>query len=302
MLALITGANGFVGRHLSNHLIESGDEVITSDLSDGGPDLLDQQAFRDLLGSVRPDVVYHLAGQADVKASWENPLKTFRINAEGTLNVLEACKNSGVNRVLCVSSAEVYGIVSESELPIKESHALMPANPYATSKAAAELICNQYHSNSMEVLRVRSFNHFGPGQSDNFVAAALAKRLLIADKENTGEILVGNLKSRRDFTDVRDVVRAYRALILDGEAGEVYNVCSGSTRMISELADALLGQINEMISLVPDPNLQRPSDIPVLMGDNSKLQNRTGWNPLIEFEESIADIIYAAQKSLDIPN
>ena len=302
MLALITGANGFVGRHLSDHLIESGDEVIASDLSDGGPDLLDQQAFRDLLGSVRPDVVYHLAGQADVKASWENPLKTFRINAEGTLNVLEACKNSGVNRVLCVSSAEVYGIVSESELPIKESQALMPANPYATSKAAAELICNQYDSNSMEVLRVRSFNHFGPGQSDNFVAAALAKRLLIADKENTGEILVGNLKSRRDFTDVRDVVRAYRALILDGEAGEVYNVCSGSTRMISELADALLGQINEMISLVPDPNLQRPSDIPVLMGDNSKLQTRTGWNPLIEFEESIADIIYAAQKSLNIPN
>ena len=105
MLALITGANGFVGRHLSNHLIESGDEVITSDLSDGGPDLLDQQAFRDLLGSVRPDVVYHLAGQADVKASWENPLKTFRINAEGTLNVLDACKNSGVSRVLCVTSA-----------------------------------------------------------------------------------------------------------------------------------------------------------------------------------------------------
>ena len=119
-------------------MVESGDEVINSDLSDGGPDLLDQQAFRDLLGSVRPDVVYHLAGQADVKASWDDPLKTFRINAEGTLNVLEACKSSGVNRVLCVSSAEVYGIVSESELPIKESQTLMPANPYATSKAAAE--------------------------------------------------------------------------------------------------------------------------------------------------------------------
>ncbi|MEG3585857.1 MAG: GDP-mannose 4,6-dehydratase [Actinomycetota bacterium] len=302
MLALITGAKGFVGTHLTNHLLEIGDEVVSSDLSDGGPDLLDQQAFRDLLGAIRPDAVYHLAGQADVKASWENPLKTFRVNAEGTLNVLEACKDAGVSRVLCVSSAEVYGIVTEDELPIKESQKIAPANPYATSKAAAELICGQYNSASMEVIRVRSFNHFGPGQSDNFVAAALAKRLLLANKSNKGEILVGNLKSKRDFTDVRDVVRAYRALILDGEAGEVYNVCSGSARMISELADAFLTQINKMISLVPDPNLQRPSDIPVLMGDNSKLQKRTGWNPLIEFEQSIEDIIHAAQESLEIPN
>ncbi|HJM29005.1 MAG: GDP-mannose 4,6-dehydratase [Acidimicrobiales bacterium] len=299
MLVLVTGAKGFVGSHLAAHLTESGDEVICSDLSDGGPDLLDREGLNDLLTSVRPDAVYHLAGQADVKASWEDPLKTFRINAEGTLNVLEACKKADTSRVLCVSSAEVYGVVQEIELPIKESQALSPANPYATSKAAAELICSQYNSASMEVIRVRSFNHFGPGQATNFVASALAKRMLVALKKSEPEIAVGNLSSRRDFTDVRDVVRAYRALILDGEPGEVYNVCSGSDRMISEIADALLTHIDGDLSLVADPNLQRPSDIPVLRGDNSKLQKQTGWIPLIHFDQSIKDIVKETRKSLE---
>ena len=298
MLALITGAHGFVGRHLAEHLTKSGDEVIKTDVSHGGPNLLDQEGFVQLLMSVRPDAVYHLAGQADVKASWGKPLDTFRINAEGTLNLLEACKEAGAKRVLCVSSAEVYGVVEESDLPIKESQPLSPANPYATSKAAAELICKQYNSESMNVMRVRSFNHFGPGQNENFVAAALAKRFLIAQAQDQHEILVGNLSSSRDFTDVRDVVRAYRAIVLHGEAGEVYNVCSGYDRKISELADAFLACIGSDFSLVSDPDLHRPSDIPILKGDNSKLREQTEWYPLIEFEQSITDIINATRNSL----
>ena len=301
MLALITGADGFVGKHLLNHLTECGDKTITTDISTGGPDLLDPNAFLDLFQSVRPDVVYHLAGQADVKESWENPLRTFRINAEGTLNVLEAAKSAGVRKVLCISSSEVYGLVQESDLPINELHRLSPSNPYATSKATAELISAQYDSPSLEVVIARSFNHFGPGQSENFVTTALAKRMLLADASGSTEITVGNLSTRRDFTDVRDVVRAYRDLILSGEAGEAYNVCSGRDMMIYDLANALLKHINSDLALVPDPDLQRPSDIPALRGDNSKLRDRTNWRPLKEFDESIADIVLATKKSLNFP-
>tara|TARA_B100000424_G_scaffold257294_1_gene238057 strand:- start:909 stop:1817 length:909 start_codon:yes stop_codon:yes gene_type:complete len=291
MKALITGSAGFVGQHLAEHLSNEGDEVFCSDLSLGGPDLLDAAGITDLMSKIRPDYVYHLAGQADVKASWEDPLSTFRVNAEGTLNMLLACQLFNVKKVLCVSSAEVYGSVQKSELPITEKHVLNPSNPYAASKSAAEILCKQMGSPNFEIMRARSFNHFGPGQKENFVAVALAKRMLIAEQLGQSEITVGNLKTIRDFTDVRDVVRAYRLILTKGEGGNVYNVCSGIGRKIQDLATALLSQIDSELDLKIDPNLHRPADTPVLIGDYSKLQKQTGWEPRIEFDQTIKDTI-----------
>ena len=291
MKALITGSAGFVGQHLAEHLSNEGDEVFCSDLSLGGPDLLDAAGITDLMSKIRPDYVYHLAGQADVKASWEDPLSTFRVNAEGTLNMLLACQLFNVKKVLCVSSAEVYGSVQKSELPITEKHVLNPSNPYAASKSAAEILCKQMGSPNFEIMRARSFNHFGPGQKENFVAVALAKRMLLAEQLGQSEITVGNLKTIRDFTDVRDVVRAYRLILTKGEGGNVYNVCSGIGRKIQDLATALLSQIDSELDLKVDPNLHRPADTPVLIGDYSKLQKQTGWEPRIEFDQTIKDTI-----------
>tara|TARA_B100000614_G_scaffold178427_1_gene159317 strand:- start:1729 stop:2640 length:912 start_codon:yes stop_codon:yes gene_type:complete len=291
MKALITGSEGFVGQHLAEHLSREGDEVFCSDLSLGGPDLLDPVGTTGLIAKVQPDHVYHLAGQADVRASWEDPLMTFRVNAEGTLNVLRACQLSNVKRVICISSAEVYGSVEESDLPITERHAINPSNPYAASKSAAEVLCKQMNSQGLQIMRARSFNHFGPGQKENFVVAALTKRMLLAQQLEQSEILVGNLATIRDFTDVRDVVRAYRLILTKGEGGNVYNVCSGIGRKISELATTLLSKINSELELKLDTKLQRPSDTPVLIGDYSKLHKQTGWEPRIGFDRTIEDTI-----------
>jgi len=291
MKALITGSAGFVGQHLAEHLSNEGDEVFCSDLSTGGPNLLNSSAVTALMSKMQFDCVYHLAGQADVKASWEDPLTTFRVNAEGTLNVLQACQLSNVKRVLCVSSAEVYGSVQKSELPITEKHEINPSNPYAASKSAAEILCTQMNSQDLQIMRARSFNHFGPGQKENFVAAALTKRMLLAQHLGQSEITVGNLETIRDFTDVRDVVRAYRLIVTKGEGGSVYNVCSGIGRKISELASTLLSKIDTELELKVDPKLHRPSDTPALIGDYSKLHKQTGWEPRIEFEQTIEDTI-----------
>lgn len=299
MIALITGGSGFVGRHLADHLSDCGDEVITTDISDGGPDLLDQDAMSELLLAVRPDVVYHLAGQADVGASWENPRKTFQINAEGTLNVLSACRQAGVKKILTVSSAEVYGKVDSEELPVKETFPLAPASPYAVSKAAAETISIFEASRGLNVMCARSFNHFGPGQSPHFVASALARRILQAKKDGKAAIPTGRLDTRRDFTDVRDVVRAYRSIICNGTPGESYNVCSGKDRTIGELAEALMAASECSIDLVPDASLQRPSDLPALRGDNTKIRSHTGWEPIVKFEKTVKDIIDSTQSLIN---
>ncbi len=300
MLALITGGSGFVGKHLADHLSDCGDDVLTTDISDGGPDLLDQREIDKLILSTQPQVVYHLAGQADVGASWDTPATTFRINAEGTLNVLSACLEAGVERVLTVSSAEVYGKVAHERLPIDESFPLAPASPYAVSKAAAEMISIYKASRGLEVMCARSFNHFGPDQNINFVTAALALRILQAKKDGRKSIPVGRLDTRRDFTDVRDVVRAYRSIIANGVSGESYNVCSGEDRSIGELAKALMTASKCTIDLEPDASLQRPSDIPVLRGDNTKIKSHTGWEPIVEFERTIKDIIESTQSLIGL--
>jgi GDP-4-dehydro-6-deoxy-D-mannose reductase len=291
MKALVTGADGFVGRHLVAWLQEAGDDVVETDRHHG-LDILDPEALRAFVAGVQPEVVYHLAGQADVGGSWASPVATFRLNAEGTMNVLLAAVAAGVSRVVAVSSADVYGRVGEDELPIAENAELRPVSPYGASKAAADLIALQTHlGHGLGVVRARPFNHLGPGQSDRFVASALASRVARNELDGTEEVPVGNLTSRRDFTDVRDVVRAYRLVAERGEAGVAYNVCSGRDVAVQELADRLVAMADRPMRLVPDPDLARPVDTPVLRGDPSRLQAATGWSPSIPLEQTLADVL-----------
>lgn len=291
MKALVTGAHGFVGRYLCDHLAAEGDEVLGVDRHDG-PDLLDGAGWLALLERERPDAVYHLAGQADVGGSWTAPVETFRANAEGTLNVLEACAAVEVRRVLAVSSADVYGRVTEADLPLDEESALRPVSPYAASKVSADFVALQaFLGRGLGVLRVRAFNHLGAGQTDRFVASALAHRVARNELDGGDVVPVGNLTPRRDFTDVRDVVRAYRLLVVHGQPGEVYNVCSGHDVAVSELAEQLVQLAERPMRLEPDPALQRPVDIPVLRGDNTRLRTATGWVPEIPLHQTLADLL-----------
>jgi GDP-4-dehydro-6-deoxy-D-mannose reductase len=292
MKALITGAGGFVGHHLQRHLESCGDEVIATDRMTDGLDILDAAALLDLFRRTQPEVVYHLAGASDVGGSWQTPQATFRANAEGTLNVLWAARESGTGRVLTVGSADVYGKVTADDLPISEDLALRPVSPYAASKAAADDVALQaWLGYDQHVVRCRPFNHLGPGQTEKFVAPAIAGR--VAQNERTGEsvVKVGNLSPKRDFTDVRDVVRAYRLMIEHGRPGEVYNVCSGTAIAVQELAEQFIAMATIPMRLEPDPDLQRPVDIPVLLGDNARLVADTGWSPEIPLEDTLRDLL-----------
>lgn len=290
MRALVTGATGFVGPHLVAHLRANGDEVVG--LDDGIVEVCDPGAVARWLGAHRPEVVYHLAGWADVGGSWAAPQEAFRVNAEGTLNVLQAAMDTGAGRVLVVSSADVYGIVDEADLPITERHPLRPVSPYAVSKVAADYLGLQaWLGRGLEVVRARAFNHLGPGQSDRFVAAAIASRVAANERDGGEDIPVGNLAARRDVTDVRDVVRAYRLLVDRGEPGEAYNVCSGHDVAISELAERLLAMAKHPMRLVVDPDRHRPVDVPVLRGDPAKLEQATGWTPEIPLDQTLADVL-----------
>jgi GDP-4-dehydro-6-deoxy-D-mannose reductase len=292
MRALVTGAGGFVGVHLVRHLEESGDEVIQLERTVDGIDITDAPEITDAVLAAKPSAVYHLAGAADVGGSWDTPEETFLANAVGTLNVLEASRAAGAERVLAVSSADVYGRVTEDELPLDESQPLRPVSPYAASKVAADALAQQaWLGHRLPVIRVRAFNHLGPGQTDRFVAPSLAARIARNERDGGDEVPIGNTAPRRDVTDVRDVVRAYRLLVERGEPGEVYNVCRGRAVSVREIADVLLGMAARPMRLVSDPALQRPVDIPVLVGDNTRLARTTGWSPTIPLEQTLADVL-----------
>lgn len=289
---LITGAQGFVGRHLTAHLEACGDEVVGVDREHGGVDITDADAVRRLVADVAPTAIYHLAGWADVGGSWQHPVEAFRVNAEGTLNVLGAAVEVGVGRVLAVSSADVYGKVDPSELPLTEDSPLRPASPYAASKVAADYLGLQaWLGRGLPVLRVRAFNHLGPGQTDKFVAPALASRIARAERDGGDVLPIGDLSARRDFTDVRDVVRAYRLLMLHGQPGEVYNVCSGVDLAVQDLADQLLAQARIPLRFETDPALLRPVEVPVLRGSHQRLSEATGWQPEIPIAQTLTDLL-----------
>ena len=288
----MTRAAGFVGKHLTAQLVACRDDGVGTDRAEGGPDLLNPTGLARLVAEVDPEVVFHLAGQADVAGSWEAPADTLRVNAEGTLHLLEAVRSAGSARVVTVTSADVYGVVRPEDLPLNETAPLRPVSPYAASKAAADLLALQaYLGHGMDVVRVRSFNHLGPGQDDRFVCSALAARIAAAEAGRGDEVRVGNLAARRDFTDVRDVVRAYRCLAIDGRGGAAYNVCTGTSVAVSEVAERLVGLATRPLRLVDDPVLHRPVDVPDLRGDPTVLRTDTGWEPEVALADTLADLL-----------
>lgn len=294
MRAFVTGGHGFVGPYLIAHLTESGDEVVAP--SQQEVDLGDAAALRDAVADARPDAIYHLAGLAHVGESWADPVRTFEVNAVGTLHLLEAARAIDPKpRVLLIGSAEVYGPVKPDELPINEDHPLVPVTPYAVSKVAAEFLGVQYHAGfGVPVVRARAFNHIGPGQAGRFVVSDIAARIAEAVRSGSTEpVRVGNLSARRDFTDVRDVVRAYRLLVTDGVVGEAYNVCSGVDVSVQDLAHRLLRLAGVELALGEDPALMRPVDVPVFVGDNRRVRSATGWQPQIALDETLSDVLNA---------
>jgi GDP-4-dehydro-6-deoxy-D-mannose reductase len=296
MRALITGASGFVGPFLADHLRACGDDVVALDRADG-LDVTDRGNVTDVVRATRPDAIYHLAARSHVGESWDDPSGVFRVNVEGTVHVLGAAHDLDVGRVLMVGSAEVYGRVEGGELPIAEDAPLRPTTPYGASKAAAEMVALQaFLGGGVATIRVRPFNHTGPGQSDRFLVPALAARVADAERRGASSIVVGATDPVRDLLDVRDVVRAYRLLVEQGEPGDVYNVCRGTGVSVRDIVERLLAASDRPLETHTDPALLRPVDNPVLIGDPAKLRAATGWQPELSIERTLADVLQHARQ------
>lgn len=299
---IITGGLGFVGRHLIRELLKHASfsriivfdraiENLPTGVEGHAVDITDANTYTDILNDIKPDWVIHLAAVSSVGFSLAHEDMTRTVNVFATENLLKNAisANPGV-RFLVISSADIYGVVGPKpivELPLSEAH---PANPYGKSKLEMEEIIERDYNE--HCIRVRPFPHIGPGQNTGFVTADFASQIAAIEKgKQPAEILVGNLEAQRDFTDVRDVVRAYRLLIEKGMLGEVYHVASSRAYSIQHILDTLLAKSSAEIQVKQDPSRMRPSDTPVLVGDIQKITSATGWTPQIPLEASLKDIL-----------
>lgn len=299
---LITGATGFVGAYLVAHLAEAHpDWQVTGTTRHAAPadsrfvpcDLCDAAAVASLIEQVKPEMVIHLAGQSNVPASLQDPETTLANNILGTLHLLDACRaHVPQARLLIVSSSEVYGPTPPEAQPLHEDRPLHPVNPYAVSKAAQEMLALQYaYSYDLDVVVARPFNHIGPGQTDRFVVSAFARQIVEVERGERQVISVGNLDAARDFTDVRDVVRAYGLLLERDERGGIYNIGRGTAAPIGDLLDMLCHMAQVAITIERDPARLRPSDAPVMLADTTRLRHATGWQSAIPLEQSLDEIL-----------
>ncbi len=300
----ITGINGFVGKHLVEQypddkiygLVKSGTQDLESKkIKTFKGDILDGDGIRDIISQTKPDIIFHLAALTSPAQSLKSPVETINNNIRGQLNILEAVRTLDLidTKVLVVSSAEIYGNVEEKYLPISEDVPFSPNTPYAVSKITQDFLGYQYFkSYGIKTIRVRPFNHIGPGQAPVFVVSAFAKQIAMIEKGQQEKIMkVGNLEPKKDFTDVRDVVRAYKLLMEKGEFGEVYNIGSGKSYKISEILELLLSFSKEKIDVQRDESLVRKVEVPEIRCDFSKIKNATGWTPLIPIEKSLKDTL-----------
>lgn len=311
MRVLITGVGGFAAGHLLEHLDRHhpGLEVWGLDLPGVGGaavsalrrrgthlegDLLDPAVAMRAVEAVAPGTVLHLAAASSVAGSWSDPGSVFRSNALGQLNLLEAVRAAARGaRVVVASSAEVYGRVDPARLPVTEEQPLAPVSPYGLSKAAQDLIAAQYHAgHGLAVIRLRLFNHTGPRQPSRFVCSSLARQVAEAEAGlRPPRVEVGDLDPVRDFTDVRDVARAWWLAAASGVPGAAYNVCSGKGASVRRLLELLLARSAVTVEVSTDPSLLRAADIPALLGSHDRLRRDTGWRPEIPLEQTLADLL-----------
>jgi GDP-4-dehydro-6-deoxy-D-mannose reductase len=308
--ALITGIGGFAGSHLAEYcLTQPGMELhgivrshaarqqvpaVRERVCLHQADLTDAAAVARVVADVRPERVFHLAAQASVAAAWAQPAQTLTTNVVAQLNVILALLAHRPDaRLLVVGSGQEYGIVRPTELPVRETNPLRPADPYAVSKVAQDLLGLQYYlSHRLHAVRVRPFNHVGPRQDPSFVVAAFARQLAEIEAGRSEPLLrVGNLAAKRDFSDVRDVVRAYWLALEHGQPGEVYNIGSERAVAVQEVVDLLLARTRVPVRVEPDPARMRPVDAPVIVSDCSRLRAATGWQPHIPLAQSLGDVL-----------
>jgi GDP-4-dehydro-6-deoxy-D-mannose reductase len=320
MRALVTGASGFVGGYLVPRLAAEGAEVLGIDsdipgararsgsIEIGGRtlppalpargaelrmcDLLDEDDLDETVREWSPDVVFHLAAQSSAALSFERPSQTMRINVIGTINLLEAVRKAGGARVLVTGSCEEYGRRDPGEMPLSEDAPIEPVSPYAASKAAQGLIAMQYHrAFGIEIVSTRSFSHTGPGQTVRFVLPAVARQCAEIKAGLREPVLrAGILEVKRDFMDVRDVVEAYVLLAENGRPGITYNVSSGRGLELKDAVERLIGMTGREVSVERDPDLVRPVDVPVLIGDNTRLKDECGWSAAIGTGRMLEDL------------
>ena len=307
---LVTGVTGFVGSHLVDYMLTRDDCEIFGIRRWRSPmdnvqhfvqritlvecDLRDASSTRDTLETVRPEWIFHLAAQSFVPTSWSAPTESLTTNILGQLNLFEAVRHLGLHpRIQLACSSEEYGMVHSDEVPIRETNPLRPLSPYAVSKVGQDMLGYQYWMSwKMDVVRTRGFNHEGPRRGPVFVASDFAKQIADIEKGRRPPVLsVGNLEAKRDFTDVRDMVKAYWLALEKCEPGEVYNICTGRAWSIREVLDCLLGMTSARIEVRQDPARLRPSDVPILRGDNQKFVKATGWQPTIPFDQTLRDML-----------
>lgn len=257
-------------------------------------DLTDRSSLDNVIRESCPDFVFHLAAQSNVAESWKEPEITMQTNTIGTLNLLEAIRASSSNPIIHIAcSSEQFGLIETESLPLTEECPFNPLSPYSVSKISCDFLGFQYFkSYGMKIIRTRAFNHTGPRQSERFVCSSFAKKIVEIEKGLKPPVMtVGNLDAVRDFSDVRDIVRAYYLCVTKGSPGEAYVLASGKGRSIQDVLNALLNMSNTTIKIETDPNLLRPSDIPATYGDPTKFQKKTGWNSTIAFEQTLSDLL-----------
>ena len=301
---LVIGAAGFVGNYLINEMHANGMEAYATKLPHEkfeNPnatvydlDIMDKEAIVTLLFEVRPDYIFHLAAQSSVGLAWKNPGLTIDVNIKGSINVMDAIRELFYKpRVLLIGSGEEYGHIRPGETPIKEDNLLRPGNIYAATKACQNMIGNIYSkAYDLELMMVRAFNHIGPGQAPLFVVSDFCKQVVEIEKGLREPVMmVGNLAAKRDFTDVRDVVKAYVKLVQAGVPGETYNVGSGNAKEIREILDMIISMSDKEIKVEIDPNKIRPVDVPIIEADITKINEITGWTPEIPLEQTIRETL-----------
>jgi len=306
---LVTGITGFVGSHLADFLLNEGHEVygmvrwrsrteniehIKDKLTLIESDLKDVHSLKSLIDETEPEMVFHLAAQSFVPASWKSPSETLDINVVGTVNLFEAIRSSKFDpRIHIAGSSEEYGLVKADEVPILETNQLRPLSPYGVSKVATDLLGYQYNrSYGMKIVRTRGFNHTGPRRGEVFVCSDFAKQIVEIEKgKRQPELNVGNLSAKRDFTDVRDMVKAYHLALKKCDFGEVYNVCSENAIDIQKVLDVLLSLSKSKVEVKNDPARMRPSDVEILLGSCEKFREKTGWKAEIPFEKTMQDLL-----------